>query len=191
MNIDFMGEINFLLQEAESLMQEISSFMLTEFGKIHAGKVSPDILSSIKVLYYDNMCPLNQVAVVNVLDARTLILKPFDEKMLKNIEVAIRKENGGFSVQNDGHVLKIILPQLTEERRKILTKDVRDIAERHRVRVRNVRKDIKDRFKDLKKNGVSEDEIKKADDGLQKLTDKYVKLVDEVTNKKEKDLMTL
>ena len=85
----------------------------------------------------------------------------------------------------------MILPQLTEERRKELTKDVRNIAEKNRVRVRNVRKDIKDQFKDLKKNGVSEDEIKKADEGLQKVTDKYIKVIDDGTSKKEKDLMTL
>ena len=111
--------------------------------------------------------------------------------MLKNIEAAIRKENGEFAIQNDSHILKIILPQLTEERRKALSKDVRDIAEKNRVRVRNVRKEIKDKFKDLKKNGCSEDEIKKADEGLQKHTDKYIKVIDESTSKKEKDLMTL
>lgn len=186
-----MSEINHLLQGAESLMQEICSFMVTEFGKIHAGKVSPDVLNKVKVLYYDNMCPINQVAVVSVLDARTLSVRPFEEKMLKNIEAAIRKENGEFAIQNDSHTLKVILPQLTEERRKVLVKDVRDIAEKYRVRVRNIRKEVKDKFKDLKKNGISEDEIKKADDGLQKLTDKYVKLIDEGTSKKEKDLMTL
>jgi ribosome recycling factor len=186
-----MSEISDLLKEAEMLMQEVYSSMLTEFGKIHAGKVSPDILSNVKVSYYDNMCPINQVAVVNVLDARTLSVRPFEESMLKNIEAAIRKENGEFSVQSDGHTLKVILPQLTEERRKELTKDVRNIAEKNRVRVRNVRKDIKDQFKDLKKNGVSEDEIKKADEGLQKVTDKYIKIIDDGTSKKEKDLMTL
>ena len=186
-----MSEISDLLQEAELSMQEVYSSMLTEFGKIHAGKVSPEILNNVKVLYYDNMCPINQVAVVNVLDARTLTVRPFEENMLKNIEAAIRKENGEFSVQNDGHVLKIILPQLTEERRKTLTKDVRDIAEKNRVRVRNVRKNVKDEFKDLKKDGFSEDEIKKADESLQKLTDKYIKMIDDSTSKKEKDLMTL
>lgn len=186
-----MSEINSLLQEAESLMKDICAGMLIEFGKIHAGKVSPDILSNVRVLYYDNMCPINQVAVVSILDARTLSVRPFEEKMLKNIEAAIRKENGDFSVQNDSHTLKIILPQLTEERRKTLTKDVRDIAEKHRIRVRNIRKDVKDKFKDLKKNGASEDDLKKADDSLQKLTDKYIKLIDEDTTKKEKDLMTL
>ena len=186
-----MSEISDLLKEAESLMQGVFSFMLGEFGKIHAGKVSPDILNNVKVEYYDNLCPINQVAVVTVLDARTLEVKPFEEKMLKNIESVLRKEHPEFSIQNNSHTLKVILPQLTEERRKTLGKEVRDMAEKSRVKVRNVRKDFKDKFKDLKKNGVSEDEVKKADDGLQKLTDKYVKMIDDAAAKKEKDLMTL
>ena len=163
-----------------------------EFGAVRAGRANPRVLDRISVEYYGSETPLNGVATISSPDARTLVVQPWDTKLLKDIEKAIQMSDLGINPQNDGRVIRLIFPMLTEERRKELVKQVKKYGEDAKVAMRNVRRDGMDYVKKLKKNSeITEDEQKKAEKDLQDMLDKYTKKVDEATAVKEKELMAL
>lgn len=162
------------------------------FGSVRAGRANAKVLDRISVEYYGQETPLNGVATISSPDARTLVIQPWDGKLLKDIQKAIQASDLGINPQNDGRVIRLVFPQLTEERRKDLTKQVRKYSEEAKVAMRNIRRDGMDYIKKLKKNSeITEDDQKKAEKDLQDLTDKYIKKVDEACAVKEKELMEL
>ena len=162
------------------------------FGSVRAGRANAKVLDRIGVEYYGQETPLNGVATISSPDARTLVIQPWDAKLLKDIQKAIQASDLGINPQNDGRVIRLVFPQLTEERRKDLTKQVRKYAEEAKVAVRNLRRDGMDALKNAKKkNEITEDDQKKGEKDLQTLTDKYIKKIDEACEIKEKELMAL
>lgn len=179
------------LNDAKALMDKAVDFADGEILKIRAGKAMPSMLDGISVDYYGNPTPLNQVGSVNTPDARTLIIQPWEKSLLVPIEKAIHEANIGLNPQNDGLVIRLNVPPLTEERRRDLVKKVKEEAERGRIAIRNIRKDANEKIKKLKSEGVSEDEIKVGEGEVQKLTDGYIVKVDKLAEAKEKDIMTV
>lgn len=177
------------LEEAEELMKKAIQHTGAELVKIRAGKAMPSMLDSVQVDYYGAMTPLSQVASVTTPDARTLMVKPWEKKLIPDIEKAIINGNLGFNPQNDGEVIRINIPALTEERRIQLVKQVKAEGEHGKVSIRNARKDTNDSLKKLLKEGASEDAIKTAEDEVQKITDSNVQAIDELVSKKEADIM--
>ena len=186
-----MEEIDFYLEHAQESMDKSVSHMVVELGKIRAGKASPNMLDSLSVDYYGNPTPINQVATVNTPDARTISIKPWEKNMIQEIEKAIINSDLGFNPQNDGELIRINIPALTEERRKALVKQAKAEAENGKISVRNARKDTNDSLKKLLKDGASEDMIKDAEDEVQKMTDAHVKKIDDILSQKEDDIMTI
>ena len=163
-----------------------------EFGAVRAGRANAKVLDRITVEYYGSETPLNGVATISSPDARTLVIQPWDTTLLKEIQKAIQASDLGINPQNDGKVIRLVFPQLTEERRKDLTKQVKKYAEDAKVAMRNIRRDGMDYIKKLKKNSeITEDDQKKAEKDLQDLLDKYIKQADEALAAKEKELMAL
>lgn len=162
-----------------------------ELVKIRAGKANPQMVDGIMVEYYGNPTPINQVANINVTDARTLSLQPWEKSMIQPIEKALLMANIGITPQNDGQIIRLFLPPLTEERRKDLVKKVNNEGESGKVAVRSSRRDAIEQIKKLQKDGLSEDEAKDAESRIQGLTDKYITLVDTVCQEKEKEIMTI
>ena len=163
-----------------------------EFGAVRAGRANPKVLDRITVEYYGSETPLNGVATVSSPDARTLVIQPWDTKLLKDIQKAIQVSDLGINPQNDGRVIRLTFPQLTEDRRKDLVKQVKKYAEDAKVAMRNIRRDGMDYVKKLKKNSeITEDDQKKAEKDLQDLLDKMIKKVDAALAAKEKELMSL
>lgn len=162
-----------------------------ELGTIRAGRANPNVLNKITVDYYGVATPLQQVANVSVPEPRMIQIQPWEKSMLKEIEKAIMISDLGINPTNDGTSVRLVFPELTEERRKELAKDVKKKGEAAKVAVRNIRRDGNDAFKKLKGSEVSEDEIKDLEDELQKLTDKYVKEVDKAVEVKSKEIMTV
>ena len=163
-----------------------------EFGAVRAGRANPRVLDRISVEYYGSETPLNGVATISSPDARTLVIQPWDTKLLTDICKAIQMSDLGLNPQNDGRVVRLVFPQLTEERRKELAKQVKKYAEDAKVAMRNIRRDGMDYVKKLKKNSeITEDDQKKAEKDLQDILDKNIKRVDEATAAKEKELMAL
>ena len=161
-------------------------------GSVRAGRANAKVLDRIGVEYYGQETPLNGVATISSPDARTLVIQPWDAKLLKDIQKAIQASDLGINPQNDGRVIRLVFPQLTEERRKDLTKQVRKYSEEAKVAMRNIRRDGMDYIKKLKKNSeITEDDQKKAEKDLQDLLDKYIKKVDDVLAAKEKELMAI
>ena len=162
------------------------------FGSVRAGRANAKVLDRIGVEYYGQETPLNGVATISSPDARTLVIQPWDGKLLKDIQKAIQASDLGINPQNDGRVIRLVFPQLTEERRKDLTKQVRKYSEEAKVAMRNIRRDGMDYIKKLKKNSeITEDDQKKAEKDLQDLLDKYIKKVDDVLAAQEKELMAI
>ena len=162
------------------------------FGSVRAGRANAKVLDRISVEYYGQETPLNGVATISSPDARTLVIQPWDAKLLKDIQKAIQDSDLGINPQTDGRVIRLVFPQLTEERRKDLTKQVRKYSEEANVAMRNIRRDGMDYIKKLKKNSeITEDDQKKAEKDLQDLLDKYIKKVDDVLAAKEKELMAI
>ncbi|MGB3182311.1 MAG: ribosome recycling factor [Cyclobacteriaceae bacterium] len=186
-----MEETQLHLDEAKSLMKKALEHTNSELSKIRAGKAMPSMLDDIMVTYYGNPTPLQQVASVNTPDARTLMIKPWEKKVLNDIERAIINSDLGLNPQNDGESIRITVPPLTEERRINLVKQAKAEVENGKVSVRNIRKDTNNSLKKLDKEGVSEDEIKRAEDKVQKLTDSYTAELDQLFETKEKDIMTV
>ena len=161
-----------------------------EFGAVRAGRANAKVLDRITVEYYGSETPLNGVATISSPDARTLVIQPWDTKLLKDIQKAIQVSELGINPQNDGRVIRLVFPQLTEERRKELAKQVKKYAEEAKVAMRNIRRDGMDYVKKLKKNSeITEDDQKKAEEAIQKLTDNNIKDVDKITADKEKEIM--
>ncbi len=163
-----------------------------EFDAVRAGRANPKVLDRISVEYYGQETPLNGVATISSPDARTLVVQPWDTNLLKDIQKAIQSSELGINPQNDGRMLRLVFPQLTEERRKELTKQVKKYAEEAKVAMRNIRRDGMDYVKKLKKNSeITEDDQKKAEKDLQDMLDKYIKKADEALAAKEKELMAI
>lgn len=173
-------------------MEKTMEVLNSEFGSVRAGRASAKVLDRISVEYYGVDTPIAQVASISSPDARTLVIQPWDSSLLKLIEKAIQCSDLGINPQNDGKIVRLVFPQLTEERRKDLTKQVRKYGEDAKVAVRNVRRDGMDAIKKaVKKSEMTEDDQKDAEKELQDLTDKYIKKVDELCAIKEKELMEL
>lgn len=180
------------LNEVEQRMQKTISVFEENLSEIRAGRANPAILNKITVEYYGVPTPINQVAGISVPEARTIVIQPWDASVLKSIEKAILASDIGLNPNNDGKVIRLNFPELTEERRKELVKDIKKIAEEARVGVRSIRRDGMDTVKDeLKKSEITEDEKSGLEDKIQKLTDKYVAEIDSILEKKEKEIMSI
>ena len=179
------------LDEAKSSMDKALTHTDLEFSKIRAGKATVGMLDGIMVDYYGAATALSQVANVNTPDARTIVVQPWEKSMINPIEKAIMEANIGLNPQNDGILIRLNVPPLTEERRRDLVKKVKEEAERGRITVRNIRKATNESIKKLKNDGASEDEIKVGEVEVQKLTDTYILKVDQLAELKEKDVMTV
>lgn len=179
------------LADARANMEKAVEHTDNEFLKIRAGKASPAMLDGVVVEYYGAPTPLSQVGSVNTPDARTLVIQPWEKSLLVPIERAIMEANLGFNPQNDGSVIRINVPPLTEERRRDLVKRTKAEAENGKIAIRNIRKDTNEKIKKLKADNVSDDEIKTGEAEVQKLTDSYIAMVDQLTEAKEKDIMTV
>ncbi len=176
----------------EEKMKKSIDSVVADFDSVRAGRANAGVLARIMVDYYGSPTPIQQIAGVSSPDARTLLIAPFDSSALKNIEKAIQNSDLGIHPQNDGRNIRLSFPQLTEERRKELVKQIRKYAENGKVAVRNIRRDAVDNFKKQeKKSEITEDELKQAEKDLQKLTDESCKKLDELLAKKEKDLMAV
>ncbi|MEM8968639.1 MAG: ribosome recycling factor [Bacteroidota bacterium] len=184
-------EIELYLDEAKQLMEQSVTHVQQEFRKIRAGKATPNMLDGLMVEYYGNPTPINQVASITTPDARTIMIKPWEKNLLSEIERAIMNSDLGLNPQNDGELIRLNIPALTEERRQQLVKQAKTEAEKGKISVRNVRKDTNDHIKALLKENVSEDEVKHGEDNVQELTDQYTKKIDSVFHAKEKEIMTV
>ena len=173
-------------------MDKALDHLAEEFGAVRAGRANAKVLDRITVEYYGQETPLNGVATISSTDAGTLVVSPWDTKLLKDIQKAIQVSELGINPQNEGRVIRLVFPQLTEERRKELTKQVKKYAEEAKVAMRNIRRDGMDYVKKLKKNSeITEDDQKKAEKDLQDLLDKNIKKVDDALAAKEKELMAI
>ena len=180
------------LKQFEKKMNTTLEVLAADFGAVRAGRANAQVLDRISVEYYGTPTPINQVGTVSSPDPRTLIIQPWDGSLLKAIEKAIQTSELGINPQNDGRVIRLVFPQLTEERRRDLTKQVKKYGEDSKVAIRNVRRDAVDFVKKAqKKSEMTEDEEKKAEKDIQELTDKFIKKVDEMCAKKEKELMEI
>ena len=179
------------LDDAKGTMEKAIEHCDNEVAKIRAGKAMPSMLDGIMVDYYGNPTPLSQVGTVNTPDARTIVVQPWEKNLLQVIEKAIIDSNVGLNPQNDGSIIRMNVPPLTEERRRDLVKRVKEEAEKGRIAIRNIRKDANEKIKKLKTDGVSEDDIKVGEAEVQKLSDVNIIRVDKLSEVKEKDIMTV
>lgn len=176
----------------EEKMQKSVEALLEDYKTIRAGRANPHILDKIRVDYYNTPTPLQQVANISVPEARIIQIQPWDASLIKEIEKAIIVSDLGLTPNNDGKVIRLVFPELTEDRRKELSKDVKKKGENAKVAIRNVRRDANDVFKKQNKaNEISEDELKDAEDSIQKITDKYITEVDNCVDDKIKEVMTV
>ena len=179
------------LKPYDDKMKKSYDFLETDLGTIRAGRANPHVLDRIKVDYYGTPTPIQQVGNVTIPEARMIQIAPWEKSLIREIEKAILTSDIGINPSNDGSVIRLVFPELTEERRKDLVKDVKKKAEECKVAIRNIRRDGNDAFKKLAKEEVSEDEIKELTENLQKLTDKYTKDVDKLMEEKAKEIMTV
>ena len=179
------------LKDAEERMEMAAMFLDEQLARIRAGRANVAILDGVKVSSYGSMVPLNQVANVSVPDPRTIAIKPWDRKAIRDIEKAIMDSDVGITPENNGEVIRLNIPQPTEERRRDLVKQCNKIGEKAKVEVRNVRGDIKEKLKKAIKDGLSEDNEKDAENDLQKLHDKFIKKLDDLLAAKNKEIMTV
>jgi ribosome recycling factor len=184
-------ELSMIIEESHDSMQKALSHLEAELVKVRAGKATPNMVDGIIVDYYGNPTPINQVANVSVADARTLTIQPWEKNMLQPIERAIIAANIGINPQNDGNMIRLFLPPLTEERRRELVKRSLGEGENSKVAIRSIRREAMEQVKKLQKNGLSEDLSKDTEASIQELTDKYIVSVDKVLANKEKDIMTV
>ncbi|MCI5878444.1 MAG: ribosome recycling factor [Lachnospiraceae bacterium] len=180
------------LAQYNEKMQKSLDNLLAEFGGIRAGRANPHVLDKIKVDYYGTPTALQQVANINVPEPRMIQIQPWEASLVKEIEKAIMTSDLGINPTNDGKVIRLVFPELTEERRKEIAKDIKKRGESAKVAVRNIRRDANDAFKKLSKSAdISEDEIKELEDGVQKLTDKYIAQIDKAVDEKNKEILTV
>ncbi|OFX19172.1 MAG: ribosome recycling factor [Bacteroidetes bacterium GWA2_31_9] len=182
-------EVQIYLDDAKEKMDNSINFLDNELSKMRAGKASPRMLEGISVEYYGTISPIHQVASITSPDAKTINIQPWDRNVLPIIEKAILVANIGVTPMNNGEIIRLIIPPLTEERRKSIVKQVKNEGENSKIVIRNIRRDTNDELKKLKKDGVSEDEIKDAEDLVQKMTDNFIKKIDEIISKKEAEVM--
>jgi ribosome recycling factor len=179
-----------LMGDAERRMQKAVEALKQDLGAIRTGRASSSLIERINVDYYGAPTPINQVATISVPEARLLVIQPWDKKMLTDIEKAIQKSDLGINPNNDGQVIRLNVPPMSEERRRDLVKTLHKKLDEHKVAVRNVRRDIQDKLRDReKKKEVSEDELKRSVDKLQKLTDHYITEMDKVGKTKEQEIL--
>lgn len=184
-------EAQMCLDEAREGMESALSHLEREFHKIRAGKASPQMLEGIMIDYYGTMTPIEQTSNINTPDPRQIVIQPWDKSILGEIEKAIMNANLGLYPKNEGEILRISVPPLTEERRLELVKKAKAEAENTKISIRNTRRAANDLVKSLEKDGLTEDESQKAQDNIQELTDEFIKKVDELVDAKEKDMMTV
>jgi len=179
-----------LFEDAERRMKGAVTALRQDLASIRAGRASAALLDRIQVEYYGSPTPINQVATISVPEARLMIIQPWDRKMLTDIEKAIQKSDLGINPNNDGQVIRLVIPPMSEERRRDLVKSLHKKLDEHKVAVRNIRRDIHDKLRDReKKKEVSEDELKRSNDKLQKLTDRYIEEMDKVGKAKEQEIL--
>lgn len=179
-------------ETAKTKMGKTISALQAEFGAIRAGRANPQILDKIAVDYYGTPTPINQLASISVAEARVLVIQPWDKSVLKAIEKAIQTSDIGINPQNDGTVIRLTFPPLTEDRRREIVKDIQKIAENSKVAIRSIRRDCLEKLKAMKKNSeITEDDLKDAEKEIQKITDGFVKEVDEISDAKQKEIMSI
>ena len=186
-----MIDVKEALKSAEDKMKKSANFLEAELSRIRAGRANLAILDSVRVMSYGQPVPLNQVAALQIPDARTITIRPWERKAIKDIEKGIMDSDVGITPENNGEMVILRLPQPTEQRRKELVKQCNKIGEQAKVQVRNVRADYKDKLKKAIKDGLSEDQEKDAEDSLQKLHDKFIKQVDATLANQQKEIMTI
>ena len=184
--------INDIKQDAEKRMQKSIETLKVDLSKIRTGRANPSLLDHVEVNYYGNPTPLNQVANISVSDSRTILVTPWEKNMVAAVEKAILTSDLGLNPATTGSAIRVPMPPLSEERRKDLIRVVKSEGERSRVAIRNIRRDANDHFKDMVKDkAISEDDARRAEEIIQKLTDKYILDVDSLLSEKEKDLMEI
>jgi len=184
-------DLTFILEEAQESMQKAVNHLESELVRIRAGKANPQMLEGLTVDYYGTPTVLNQVGNVSVMDARTLTIQPWEKNMLQPIERAIIAANLGVTPQNDGNIIRLFMPPLTEERRKEFVKRANAEGEQSKVAIRNIRRESIEQIKKLQKDGLSEDESKDAEKNIQEVTDKHIALVEKHLAAKEKEIMSV
>ena len=184
-------ELELIIEDAEASMKKAVGFLEAELVKIRAGKANPNMLDGINIEYYGSPTPINQVANINIMDARTISIQPWEKKTLQLIERAIIAANIGMNPQNDGINIRLFLPPLTEERRKELVKKSAAEAEHSKVAIRNIRREAIEEVKRLQKEGLSEDISKGSEKEIQDITDRYISAVEKILAAKEKDVMSI
>ncbi len=181
-----------IISQCESKMQKDIEFLKKDFATIRTGKANPNILNGISVEYYGVPTPINQIASVSVPEPQAIVIKPYDKSILKAIEKAIQTADLGFNPLNNGEIVRIPIPALTEQTRKELVKDAKKVSENHKVVIRNLRRDAMEQLKKLEKDSlISEDELKRNSDKVQKITDQYIAKIDAETKAKEQDIMSI
>ena len=181
-----------VIKAAEESMQKRIAYLESEYGRVRAGRANPGVLDKVLVDYYGTPTPVVQLAAVNVAEARTLTIQPWDASALRAIEKAIQSSDIGINPQNDGKCIRLIFPPLTEDRRKEIVKEIAKNAEDCKVQVRNERRDAIEQLKKLKKNSeITEDDQEIGQEKIQKITDKAVKTIDELCQKKQKEIMEI
>ncbi|MBR1423690.1 MAG: ribosome recycling factor [Ruminococcus sp.] len=178
--------------KAKEKMEKTVNVLLADFATIRAGRANPNVLNKVTVEYYGAPTPINQMAAISVAEARVLVITPWDKSTLKQIEKAIQASDVGINPQNDGQVLRLVFPQLTEDRRKEIVKDVKKMGEDSKVAIRSIRRDAIEKIKKMKKNNeITEDEQADGEDDIQKLTDKFIKEIDGYVSEKEQEVLSL
>lgn len=181
---------NDIIQNAATHMEKTVSVLRSEINSVRAGRANPQLLDSIRVDYYGTPTPISQVGNVSAPEPRLLVISPWDNKLIPLIEKAIRVSDLGINPINDGKVIRLAVPELTEERRKELVKNVHKLGEEARVAIRNVRRDANDGLKKLQKSSeITEDELKRFEDDIQKMTDRYGKIIEDILKEKEKEML--
>ena len=184
--------MNTVINKAQEKMDKSLNVLIADYGTIRAGRANPGVLDKVMVDYYGSPTPINQVATVSVSEARVLVVQPWDKTLLTPIQKAIQASDVGINPQNDGSVLRLMFPQMTEEDRKRIVKDVKKMSEDTKVAVRSIRRDAMDKIKNMKKNNeITEDDVKTAEEKIQKVTDKMVKKIDETVAAKEKEVLSI
>ena len=184
-------EIEFTLEEAREGMHNAVIHLEKELQKVRAGKASPQMLEGVRIDYYGTLTPIDQTANISTPDARQIIVQPWDKSVLGLIEKAILAANLGFNPKNEGEILRIVVPSLTEERRRDLVKKAKSEAENAKISIRNIRRIANETAKKLKKDGIPEDEVDKLEEDIQKITDEHILKVDKILEGKEKDILTV
>ena len=184
--------MNTLIKSTEEKMKKSIQHLETEFSEIRAGRANPAVLDKIRVDYFDTPTPINQLAAVSVAEARTLVIQPWDPSVLRKIEKAIQVSDIGINPQNDGKVIRMIFPPLTEDRRKEIVKDIAKMGEETKVAVRSIRREAMEKLKSMKKKSeLTEDDQKTGEKKIQDITDKNIKNIDSLTEKKQKQIMEI